>query len=447
MKDMSTKRSWIGILPVGTDIFFLWSILLLTIIFWLFFLPNFISAANKYYYIHVGSFRAKRNAVQTAEKLQKKGYGGLVRGEEVPKLGYWYRIYVGPFFSLKEAKLKSDEVKRRGLTKYTAIYAKDSPIRGDLPKEVRGEKEAVAAAPMAKRKTKVSVARAPVSPQPQKQPTVKAKKAPAPVVSKPAPPPPAKPKARVKVKPREPQSARQRQGLGRNVGGGNFSLAYQHTYREVKTEVTDRKSTTVNGGVTVTDVAVSGSEKNKFDTEMHLDIVRLGFGVADFLELFGDIGICYDDPTDINLAYGGGARLNVFELENGSFKGFYTALQGEYHKGKLETDYQSVAGNKFSKEADWWEFVGKGEVGLTRKRFSLYVGGTYLLYREDTERKQLENIPLPFTSVKFEDDLEEENNFGAYGGLSLHLTPGLLINVEGQILTQNAVAGMIQYRF
>jgi hypothetical protein len=412
---------------------------------WLFFLPNFLSAAGRYYYIHVSSFKAKRNAVQTAKKLQKKGYHALVRGEEVPKLGYWYRIYVGPLFSLNAAKSKSDELKRRGLTKYTAIYAKDSPMRGDLPREVKGEKQ-VAAVPVTKRKTTFRRAKEPLSPQRQKQAKVMVEKAPTPVVSAPpaTPPPPAKPRAGVEE--RVPARQRwQRRGLGRNIGARMFSLSYLHGYREVQTEVTDRKR--ITDGTTKTDVSVSGSEKNRFDTDMHVDMIRLGFGVTDFLELFGDIGICYDDLDDINLAYGGGARLNVFEVKNGSLIGFYTALQTEYHAGKLETDYQSVSGNRFSKEADWWEFIGKAELGLTRKRFSLYFGGMYFLYREDTDRKQLENIPPAFTSVKFEDNLEEENSFGAYGGLSVHLTPELLINVEGEILTQNSISTRIEYRF
>jgi len=162
------------------------------------------------------------------------------------------------------------------------------------------------------------------------------------------------------------------------------------------------------------------------------------------LGLFADVGVCYDDFDDINLAYGGGARLNLFEVKNGTMRGFYSTLQAEYYKGKLETDYQSVGGNKFSKEADWWEFSGKGELGLVRDRFALYFGATYFMYSEDTDRKQLENTP---PTVVYEDDLEEENSFGAYGGLSLHLTPGLLINVEGQILTQNSIAAMVEYRF
>jgi hypothetical protein len=180
---------------------------------------------------------------------------------------------------------------------------------------------------------------------------------------------------------------------------------------------------------------------------MNLSMLRLGLGLTEFLEVFGEIGACYDDFEDFNLAYGGGARLNLFEVKTGSLRGFYSALEANYLKGKLETEYQSVAGNRFSKDADWWDFTGKGEIGLVRNRFAVYLGGTYFIYREDTDRKQLENIPAPLTSIKFEDDLEEENSFGAYGGLSLSLTPGLSVNVEGQVFTQSSITGAIEYRF
>jgi len=443
MTELSCKNSRIGILPRKQDEIRLWITIIWTTTFLLFFTPHLAHGKNNYYYIHVGSFRAKINAVKVAEDLQKKRYSAVVRGEEVPKLGYWYRIYLGPFSTYVEAKRISDELKKRGLAKYTAIYRKDSPIREDMAKAPRIEKKTAPLLPPP-RKTEPPVTKKPVAVQPQKATVAEAQKAPPPVSPAPAP---AKEPVKVKAKPRKEEPLWQRKGYGRNLAGGKFSLAWQHTYREVQTEVTDRTEITTNGGTTKTDVSVSGSEKNKFDTEMHLDMLRVGLGITDFLDLFADVGVCYDDIDDINLAYGGGGRLNLFAVKNGSMRGFYSALQAEYHKGKLESDYQSAGGNKFSKEADWWEFAGKGELGLVRDRFALYFGGTYFHYREDTDRKQLENVLAPLTSVKYEDDLEEENSFGAYGGLSLHLTPGLLINVEGQILTQNSIAAMVEYRF
>jgi hypothetical protein len=162
--------------------------------------------------------------------------------------------------------------------------------------------------------------------------------------------PPAKPDAKISEKPSEGTSELQRRGYGRNISAGKLSLSLRQTYREVNTELTDRN------------VPISSSEKNDFDTDMNLTMLRVGFGLTDFLEVFGEVGACYDDFEDFNLAYGGGARLNLFEVKTGSLRGLYTALQADYHKGKLETDYQSIAGNRFSKDADWWDFTGKGEL-------------------------------------------------------------------------------------
>jgi hypothetical protein len=445
MTEFCCKNSTAGIFPRKQDKIRLWFIIIVTTTFALSLTPHLTQAKNNYYYIHVGSFRAKGNAVKVLGDLQRKGYTAMVRGEEVPKLGYWYRVYLGPFSTYSEAKVKSDELQERGFVKYTAIYRKDSPLGEDMAKAPRIEENTAPVIPPA-RKTEPPVTKKPVAVQPQKATVAEAKKAPPPVTPT---PPPAKPAAKVKAEPLQEEILWQRRGYGRNVSGGTFSLGWQHTYREVHTKVTERTEITINGGTTKIDGSVSGNEKYRFDTEMNLDMLRFGFGITDFMGVFADVGVCYDvdDMDNINLAYGGGARLNLFEVKNGSMRGFYSALQAEYHKGKLETDYQSAGGNKFSKEADWWEFAGKGEVGLVRDRFALYFGATYSIYREDTDREQLENIPAPFTSVEYKDDLEEENSFGAYGGLSLHLTQGLLINLEGQILTQNSIAAMVEYRF
>jgi hypothetical protein len=338
---------------------------------------------------------------------------------------------------LKQAKLQSSELKKKGLTKYTAIYKK-SLIRDDSGKTVRTAKKA---APVATAtagiklsqlsKTAPSAGKKPPTMQASKQRVEAAKKAP-PTVSP------------TEERPKE-TSELQRRGYGRNISAGKLSLSLRQTYREVNTELTDR--TQIESDGTTTNNPISSSEKNDFDTDMNLSMLRFGLGLTDYLEVFGEIGACYDDFEDFNLAYGGGARLNLFEIKNGTLRGLYTALEADYHKGKLETEYQSIAGNRFSKDADWWDFTGKGELGFTRNRFAVYVGGTYFVYREDTDRKRLGSIPAGPTPVKFEDDLEEENNFGAYGGLSLSLTPDLLVNVEGQVYTQSSITGAIEYRF
>ena len=437
------NHSWARALPARTCSIWWWTLISLITVSWIVTTPIHLSAAQKYYYIHIGSFRAKENATKVARDLQQKGYPSVVSGERVQNKGYWYRIYVGPISSLSIAKLQSSELKKNGLTKYTAIYKK-SLIQDDSKKTVRTAKKA---APIAtatagiKRSqpatTAPSVGKKPPTMQASQQRVEAPKKAPSTVSPTEERPP--KPDVKISKKPSEETSELQRRGYGRNISAGKLSLSFRQTYREVNTELTDRKQIDSNG--TTTNIPISSSEKNDFDTDMNLSMLRVGLGLTDFLEVYGEVGACYDDFEDFNLAYGGGARLNLFEVKTGSLRGLYTALQADYHKGKLETDYQSIAGNRFSKDADWWDFTGKGEIGFARNRFAAYVGGTYFVYREDTDRQ------APSTSVKFEDDLEEENNFGAYGGLSLFLTPGLLVNVEGQVLTQSSITGAIEYRF
>jgi hypothetical protein len=436
-------------LPGRTGSIWWWTLISLITFSWIVTTPTHLSAAQKYYYIHIGSFRAKENAVKVARDLQQKGYPSVVSGERVQNKGYWYRIYVGPISSLSIAKLQSSELKKKGLTKYTAIYKK-SLIQDDSRKTVRTAKKA---APIATAtagiklsqpaKTAPSAGKKPPPVQSTQKRVETAKKAP-PTVS-PTEERPPKPDAKISEEPSEEVSELQRRGYGRNISAGRLALSLRHTYREVNTELTDR--TQIDSDGTTQDLPISSSEKNDFDTDMNLSMLRVSLGLTDFLEVYGEIGACYDDFEDFNLAYGGGARLNLLEIKTGSLRGFYTALAADYQKGKLETEYQSIAGNRFSKDADWWDFTGKGEIGFTRNRFAVYLGGTYFVYDEDTDRKQLENLPPGLTSRKFEDDLEEENNFGAYGGLSVHLTPGLLINLEGQAVTQSSITGAIEYRF
>jgi hypothetical protein len=106
----------------------------------------------------------------------------------------------------------------------------------------------------------------------------------------------------------------------------------------------------------------------------------------------------------------------------------------------------SSAGRKWKKEGDWEEFLARGELGVARSRFAVYLGGTYLHYREDTERQLLESLPSSLTSYVFQDDLEEES-FGAYGGGVIHLTSSLLLNIEGQVFSQESVFVALQYHF
>jgi hypothetical protein len=123
----------------------LWFVML-AIISLVFSTLNAVSSAEKYYYyLHVSSHRLKIWAARDVARLQNKGYTTISRRELVPNKGYWYRVYIGPFSSLQEAKLKRKELRTKKLVEYVAINKKESLISVDLeerkaPKNLQQQK-------------------------------------------------------------------------------------------------------------------------------------------------------------------------------------------------------------------------------------------------------------------------------------------------------------------
>ena len=54
--------------------------------------------------MQVASFRSKSIAENEAGKYRNKGYNSFVEQAEIPGRGLWYRIRVGDFSSIDEAK-------------------------------------------------------------------------------------------------------------------------------------------------------------------------------------------------------------------------------------------------------------------------------------------------------------------------------------------------------
>ena len=393
--------------------------------------------------------------------LQNKGHDTITRREQVADRGYWYRVYIGPFSSLREAKLKRHELRKKKLVDYVAIYKKRSLIYSDLGKPPAIEKKAARIGPE-KVVPEVSTPQEATSPIPKKPVKAlpihkrppEAKKPPVPIspteerrAVKQAPPTAAaKQPAKISAKPLKKPHEFPHRGDGRNMGRGNVALGLRHTYRKVEPELTKRKLITSDGTTTTTeDVSVASGETEDF-TSLHMDFVLVRFGLTDYLEVFTEIGGAYRELSDLGLAYGGGLRLNLFEVIGGRLRGFYGGLQGEYLAGSMAYEYSSSADRKWKKEGDWEEFLARGELGVARSRFAVYLGGTYLHYHEDTERQLLESLPSSLTSYVFQDDLEEES-FGAYGGGVIHLTSSLLLNIEGQVFSQESVFVALQYHF
>jgi hypothetical protein len=356
-------------------------------------------AVKYYYYLQVGSFRKAQDAKHLAKKLRKLNENTIIRGEKISGLGFRYRVYLGPFSSWQGANSKLLEQTKKGISfEHTYFHKKTSPIKSNL-------------------KEKLEIAKKRAKPTPRKG------------VGK------------------VPATKKIRKGHGRNMRRSNLALVINHTYLEVQTEVTKRTEITVDGTTTVTQIPIGTIDKNAFPTSMHIDTIRIRFGLTDYLEIFADIGTDYDEDFDPKIVYGGGTRLNLFKTTSQSFGEFYLAFQGEYMGGVLTKEYKSSAGSMWELEADWQWLTGRMELGVVRSWFAAYVGGVYFYYREDTERSQLENIPFPFTSFVNQDELEEEYNYGVYGGIGFRFSPAILLNIEGQFINQKSVCGALEYHF
>jgi len=232
-------------------------------------------------------------------------------------------------------------------------------------------------------------------------------------------------------------------GVGRNMAQENFALGYRHLYREVATELTKRKQITSAGSSTV---EISDSEKDNYPTSMHMDYLYIRYGLTDYLEIFLETGVGYKELSSTSFVYGGGRQLSLFEVERGAFKGLYSSLSGAYLSGDVEYEYDSSAGNKWNKEAEFKKLSVKGELGIIRSWFAVYLGGVFKKYDEATRREQLTGLGS-FTSFEYEYALENENSFGGFVGVEIYLTPSVLAKVEGQVVSQKSIFVAVEYHF
>ena len=393
---------------------------------------NTFSASGPYYYLHVESFRAEKSARISVKNFQRKGIAAVVKKEKVAKLGDWYRVYIGPFATRQAAKQKVTELKKKGIIEYAAIKRQDSQVTATT----------AISPPVVKKKVKAPPPK-PVSKVQQPQPPVEAKATtqvtPPPVkkkVVKPkavTPPPETKPR---KLKPGPPIRTI-RGGKGRNVAGGSVAVGFTYNYRDINTELTER----LENGVPL-DMSAFDDKKNEFPTTMHQNTLSLTLGVTDYFQIFAQGGIAYDELSDSSFVYGGGLRINLFQTTNDSIiPGFYAALHAAYLSGEFEEEFESIAGNNFEKESEWDELSAGIEIGISRGGWDIYVGGHYFDYSEDTERRRVDLL------VVFKDELEQENDVGIYGGVTIRLSQSVALNIEGRALTQEAILAAIEFRF
>ena len=336
-----------------------------------------------------------------------------------------------------EAYLEAQGLKKKRIVEYAAIMKKRHPLESEIaqaPAPVSTPSTAKKGYPTVN-PTKNQKAAGPDTPAKVTSTKTSTSKSSEKTQSRKTDNPPTQRRARVTEK-----------GLGRNMEGGKVSLGLLFAYQEVEPDLTNRTLTTSNGTTTTTQNVSINDTDNERSTTINTASLLFRWGLTDWLEIFGSGGVSFYDSADFNPAYGGGLRLNLFEVKEGGLRGLYGALQGEYSAGTVEYDYDSTNDSTWYKEADWQEIFAKGELGIARRTFTGYVGGSYLNYQEETERQLLTNIPPPYVSYVYNDDLEEKG-FGAYAGFAINLSPSFRLNIEGQGVNKKGIFGSIEYQF
>ncbi len=74
-----------------------------------------------YYTLQVASFKDPKEAEKYARYFRERGYFSQVVRVNLPRKGLWFRVYVGRFATLEEARKTFEELKRKKLIKQAYI--------------------------------------------------------------------------------------------------------------------------------------------------------------------------------------------------------------------------------------------------------------------------------------------------------------------------------------
>ena len=75
---------------------------------------------KRFYTVQVASMRSPTEAQKFVKYLREKGYEAFYRKVILPQKGTWYRVYVGRFKSLSEARAFGEKLKKK--EKFKAFY-------------------------------------------------------------------------------------------------------------------------------------------------------------------------------------------------------------------------------------------------------------------------------------------------------------------------------------
>ena len=184
-----------------------------------------------------------------------------------------------------------------------------------------------------------------------------------------------------------------------NITNGQFGIGFDYSRSE-------------------NDIDIEGVSGILTDVEVDTYLARLVFGVADRVELSARLGIGEVEDLGNEFAWGVGAKATLVKSGWLSWGALFQ-LTGLYGN---ETD--SVSGFTITGDLDIYEYQVAAGPTLQLGRLSVY-GGPFLHYiRGDA------NIRIAGSTSSY--DLEQESEFGGYGGLSLQMADNTSLGIEYQ---------------
>lgn len=127
--------------------------------------------AQKNYYLHISSFKEKRNAEREVRKLGKQGHKFIMETEEVQG-EKWFKVYSSAFKDEQEARKFGSELKKKGIISYFKPIKTGKADTAKLPSTIKekalkgSEKQNVSQSLDTKDKKKITAKSQPKTKQP-----------------------------------------------------------------------------------------------------------------------------------------------------------------------------------------------------------------------------------------------------------------------------------------
>ncbi|MHC4132853.1 MAG: hypothetical protein ACYSR3_12800 [Planctomycetota bacterium] len=208
-----------------------------------------------------------------------------------------------------------------------------------------------------------------------------------------------------------------------------WSLGFDYSYTEMDMEFTDVSigGTRIPGNITIDDI-----EQNKLYANVGYGIIRdwdvfVRVGASD-IDLTDDVGDGMD--SDFGFATGFGSKLTLYKQGK-----FSWGLLGQASYAEMDgfSDFSgTILGSTVTEsdiDIDLWEFqFATGPTIKLDSHFTVYGGGFYHMIDGDYDS----DVTIDGSPFDFKADIEEDSEWGGYGGIQINWDKRSRWNIEFQ---------------